>query len=203
MEKKEVAVDEAPAFPPRRESSSIPTRLIVCVDGARYDPNNASETPTSVYRIFSSTQPGKCVDPQTGRIHNQLPRYFPAISSSDEVFSAQKLQATLPGQGYHRQIQDVYQACCHLTGPEDEVVFFGFARGAYVVRAVAGLLHHFGILNLAGVQGDFGRSFKKVLKEGEKISMKSHLALSKVCTHPCESRFVYRGLMRDQVELDL
>ncbi|KAF2164250.1 hypothetical protein M409DRAFT_56937 [Zasmidium cellare ATCC 36951] len=178
MEKKEVVVDEAPSLPPRMPSR-IPTRLVICVDGARYDPNNTSETPTSVYRIFSSIQQGRCIDTQTGVAHNQLPRYFPAIASSDEVFSAQKLQATLPGQGYHRQIQDVYEACCQLTGAEDELVFFGFARGAYVVRAVAGLLHNFGLLNIAAAQSDFGRSFKKVLKESDKLYMRPQLALSK------------------------
>lgn len=50
-----------------------------------------------------------------------------------------------------------------------------------MVRAVAGLLHNFGLLNIAAAQSDFGRSFKKVLKESDKLYMRPQLALSKVC----------------------
>lgn len=174
MEKKEVVVEEAvPPLP-------IRTRLILCVDGARYDVNNPAETPTTIYRIYSSLKRGKCTETQTSISYNQIPRYFPTVTGvADGVFSKERIQATLPGHGYHQQIQDVYEACCKLTGPQDEVVFFGFARGAYVVRAVAGLLHCFGSLTSAG-SPEFARSYRKVLKETDKATARSgSLALSK------------------------
>lgn len=187
MEKKEVVVSAAPSRAPPsplQPQGRLPTRLIVCVDGARYDANNPSETPTTIYRIYRSLRQGRIPvsDAQNDGVEKeieQLPRYFSAISgSADEVFSRDKLSASLPGHGEERQIQDVYEACCRLRGSEDEVVFFGFARGAYVVRAVAGLLHHFGCL--AGAGGpDFARGYKKVLKEVDKVMLRPDLV--KVC----------------------
>lgn len=57
---------------------------------------------------------------------------------------------------------------------------YRLSKGAFVVRAVAGLLHTFGSIASAG-QPEFSKDFKKVLKDAERHAGGSGLLLSPVC----------------------
>lgn len=175
MEKKEVLLKEAETS---AEDLSLLTRLIICVDGTRYNPNSGSNQ-TNVHRIYSSVKSGICVDRETGRSYNQIPKYFSGITAADDLLSKDQIQALLPGQGYHQQIQEVYETCSKLAGEQDEIVFFGFGRGAYVVRAVAGLLHQYGSLVSAG-SPSFSKAYRKVLKENDKAQGRLASPISRV-----------------------
>jgi len=160
-------------------NSTVPTRLVICVDGAPY----SSETQTNIHRIYAATNLGKVKNESSGTVFSQIPRYFPSLGSADDVVP---LPSSIFGQGHLQQIQEVYESCCRLTGSEDEVWMFGFSRGAYVVRAVAGLLHNFGALASAG-EPEFGRDFKKMLKELERTQgRRSTITLSPVSTMSSE-----------------
>jgi hypothetical protein len=156
-------------------SSANATRLVLCVDGT----TKTSGNQTNISRIYSGVKRGKCLDNLSGLTFNQIPRYISGIGSADDAFSKDRIQASVFGQGYLKQIQDVYESCCQLTGPRDEVWLFGFSRGAFVVRAVAGLLHIFGSIASAG-QPDFDENFKKLLKEADRRQGGSGLTLSPV-----------------------
>lgn len=147
------------------QTGALPTRLVICVDGTQYQPSESSRTHTNVYRIYAGIKPGKVVDKATGVAYNQVLKYVPGIGSADDVFSTERTF----GQGYQKQIQDVYESCCQLHNERDEVWLFGFSRGAYVIRAVAGLLHRYGAMTTAG-QPEFARDFKKALKDAERFS---------------------------------
>lgn len=161
-------------------SEAIPAitsrRFVICVDGASYKPDDNS-IPTNIYRIYTSIKNGKCVDRDTGITYNQEPLYYAGIGGADDVLSRDRLQAGVLGSPYQDQIRNIYEKCCELSGPHDEVVFFGFSRGAYVVRAVAGLLHRFGALISAG-SPDFARNYKKLLKDSDNPSLSSTSNLS-------------------------
>ncbi|KAF7185976.1 hypothetical protein HII31_12849 [Pseudocercospora fuligena] len=161
-------------------SEAIPAitsrRFVICVDGASYKPDDNS-IPTNIYRIYTSIKNGKCVDRDTGITYNQEPLYYAGIGGADDVLSKDRLQAGVLGNPYQDQIRNIYEKCCELSGPHDEVVFFGFSRGAYVVRAVAGLLHRFGALISAG-SPDFARNYKKLLKDSDNPSLSSASNLS-------------------------
>jgi uncharacterized protein (DUF2235 family) len=154
--------------------AAIPTRLIICVDGAGTKPTDSE---TNIKRIFSGVQQGKILDTVSGIKYNQIPHYI-SSTSSDGSFSSKTLTPGVLGQSYTKQIQDVYERCCELTGSNDEVWLFGFARGAFVARAVASLLHEVGAATSAG-QPEFAKDFKKLVKEAEKRGgRRSSLALS-------------------------
>lgn len=53
-----------------------------------------------------------------------------------------------------------YVYLCHNWCPGDEIYLFGFSRGAYTARAVAGLVCQFGLLTKAGLEG-FGRVYER------------------------------------------
>ena len=157
----------------------MPTRLIICVDGTQQSTSGTQGSQTNIHRIYASVKRNECIDPASGTSFRQAVKYFPGIGAAENVISTDRIQAGVLGQGYLKQIQDVYEHCCQLKGEDDEVWLFGSSRGAFIVRAVAGLLHNFGAVASAG-QPEFARDFKKVLKDAEKLSGSSSLALSPV-----------------------
>ncbi|CZR67833.1 uncharacterized protein PAC_17732 [Phialocephala subalpina] len=48
--------------------------------------------------------------------------------------------------GCDAKIKEVYKECCKLCPSKDELFMFGFSRGAFITRAVAGMLQHLGAL---------------------------------------------------------
>jgi hypothetical protein len=156
----------------------LPKRLIVCVDGTQHTPGSGSKH-TTIQRIHAGIRQGQVVDPVTERLFNQTVEYVAGIGLADDGFSKDRLQASISGQGYLKQIQDVYESCCKLVGGNDEVWLFGFSRGAFVVRAVAGLLNQFQALTNPG-EPEFTKDFKKLMKEVDKRSSRPSLLLSPV-----------------------
>jgi uncharacterized protein (DUF2235 family) len=77
------------------------------------------------------------------------------------------------------QIRSVYEFICQSSGPNDEVWLYGFSRGAYVVRAVAGLLHYMGAISSAG-QHSFIEDFKLALKVYKKLQQQNKLGEGQV-----------------------
>lgn len=51
------------------------------------------------------------------------------------------------GKGIRRNIQTAYAYLIDVYEPGDQVYLYGFSRGAYTARALAGLLHDYGLLN--------------------------------------------------------
>jgi uncharacterized protein (DUF2235 family) len=160
-----------------------PTRLIICVDGESQTPSGAGKSSfslTNIQRINAGITRGNCKNTATGLTYNQVVQYVPGIGSSDDAISKDRIQASILGGPSHlKQIQEVYESCSRLTGSRDELWLFGFSRGAYIVRAVVGLLNGFGALTSAG-EPEFARDFKKLLKEAEQRAGTSSLALSPV-----------------------
>ena len=74
---------------------------------------------------------------------NQTVRYYQAFSDGRGVFKSRSTGSI------DQQVKDITKdICSRLEGPQDEVFFFGFSRGAYTVRAVAALLHYMGLPKL-------------------------------------------------------
>ncbi len=165
-------------------TSAPPTRLILCVDGesqisSLVDKSSKGKL-TNIQRIQAGITRGNCSNTSDGSTYNQVVQYVPGIGSSDDGALKGVIQATLAGGSpLVKQIQEVFESCSRLTGSRDEVWLFGFSKGAFVVRAVTGLLHTFGSLASAG-QPEFAKDFKKLLKDVEQTSGTTSLALSPV-----------------------
>ena len=50
------------------------------------------------------------------------------------------------GAGLIAKVEEAYSYLMDIWGPDDRVFLFGFSRGAYTVRVLAGLLHGLGLL---------------------------------------------------------
>lgn len=142
------------------------TRLIICVDDTSH--SSSSSAQTNVHRIYSSIHQGSCIDSVSGATVNQVAKYISGNRSRNDSISKDSIRTTVLGQNYVQQIQDIYEYCSQLSSEQDEVWLFGFGRGGYVVRAVAGLLHHWGAMHVASThRPELMRDLKKALKDME------------------------------------
>ncbi|PCJ22436.1 MAG: hypothetical protein COA96_14490 [SAR86 cluster bacterium] len=57
-----------------------------------------------------------------------------------------KLSGGVSGAGIDKNITDCYRFIVHNYNPGDELYFFGFSRGAYTVRSLAGFIRNCGLL---------------------------------------------------------
>lgn len=88
------------------------------------------------------------------------------------------------------QIKKVYRECCLLNGKEDEVWLYGFSRGAYVVRAVTGLLHYIrALVSAEGPDKTFERDYEEALKVYRKMQKSDKLGTGQVYIYLCDRSF--------------
>lgn len=108
-------------------------RLVVCCDGTWQNltnnyPSNVVKLSQYVKRIASDDIP-------------QIVFYGAGIGSEDK-----KILGGATGLGIDKSIQDAYKFLCLNYVDGDEIYLFGFSRGAYTVRSLAGMIYCSGLL---------------------------------------------------------
>ncbi|OJD36050.1 ras gtpase [Diplodia corticola] len=159
-----------------------PTRLIYCVDGTWCGPDgtrpSCNGTLTNIYQIYTSILDSTHNGELASDGYYQKPLYMPGIGSADDTFALKRFKAGLFGNGYLKQIKEIYEECCKL-GPQDEVWLFGFSRGAFVVRAVAGLLHYVSAIRSAGTP-QFAEDYERALEVFQTIQKEGKLGIGEI-----------------------
>jgi hypothetical protein len=110
-------------------------RLVVCCDGTWQ--RLESPFPTNVERI------AQAVKSQASDGFPQIIYYHEGIGTWDKI---DKLLGGAFGIGIDQHIQMAYLFLALNYDPGDEVYFFGFSRGAYTVRSLAGMLSRCGLV---------------------------------------------------------
>lgn len=115
-------------------------RIIVFCDGTWNKPDEADpqgkSCPTNVAKLFRAT----CQHDSEG-VH-QIAHYIRGVGTHRD----DKLRGGAFGLGISNNIKDGYQFICSNYEPGDNIFLFGFSRGAYTARSLAGLIHNLGIL---------------------------------------------------------
>jgi len=106
---------------------------------------------TNIYKLYRATRtgPDSPIDPA-----KQIAFYDPGLGSGEQsgpflshpVTSIRKLLSSGFGTGFTRNVADCYEAILRFYEPGDRIYLFGFSRGAYTARSIAGLVHNLGIL---------------------------------------------------------
>ena len=107
-------------------------RLIVCCDGTWQ--KLANSCPTNVVKI------AQAIKPVASDGTPQIVFYDEGIGTGDEI---NRITGGAFGWGIDQNIQDAYRFLCLNYEAGDEIYLFGFSRGAYTVRSLAGLLAYF------------------------------------------------------------
>jgi len=124
--------------------------IIICSDGTWQSPE--SDTGTHVLRI------ARGIAPHDSSGHQQVVYYDWGLGSDGNTIGA-----GLTGQGIDKNILDCYRFIVHNYDDGDRLYLFGFSRGAYTVRSLAGLIHNSGILRREQAQriGDAYRLYRR------------------------------------------
>jgi uncharacterized protein (DUF2235 family) len=119
----------------------MPRNLVICCDGTnnQFGPEN-----TNVVRLVQVLDR----DPLEQRLY-----YDPGVGTLPEPGAMTRIMKRLSelyglafGAGLTLKVQEAYAYLMDFWEPGDRVYLFGFSRGAYTVRVLAGLLHTLGLL---------------------------------------------------------
>lgn len=114
-------------------------RLIVCCDGTWNTPDQMDrgvQRPSNVVRM------ARMIRPQADDGVVQKVYYDRGVGTGDVI---DQLFGGAFGIGLRHNILEAYEFLCSCHEPGDELWFFGFSRGAYTVRRVAGMLRKCGL----------------------------------------------------------
>lgn len=134
-----------------------PKRLIICCDGTWQSSVTGLKTvPSNITRISRSiARVGK---DKTGKVWQQVVYYDAGIGSGD-ISKLENLREGTTGIGFVGNVIEAYNWLVLNYNLGDEIFCFGFSRGAYTARAVAGLVTDIGIISPEDLQ-DFPDLFK-------------------------------------------
>src|SRR5271165_173328 len=106
-------------------------KIAFCADGTwchPKDPGSVSTGDTNVYKLYKAL-------PTTA---TQCPRYDDGVGATGSIFD--ELLGGAFGEGLFAKIKEGYTKIAHDYLDGDQVFLFGFSRGAYTARSVAGML---------------------------------------------------------------
>lgn len=124
------------------------TRIAVFCDGT-WNSSKIDET-TSIYKLQNLLEN----DPSRG----QVCAYFTGIGTDKRFDKGAKKQGKLAkffnkygggafGWGLDDKVKQAYEFLCYAYRPGDEIYLFGFSRGAYTARSVAGMIRKCGLIS--------------------------------------------------------
>jgi uncharacterized protein (DUF2235 family) len=119
----------------------MPKNIVICFDGTN---NKFGSQNTNVVRLVQLIER----NPSTQRLY-----YDPGVGTLPEpgVWSAlgkrvSEIYGLAFGRGLSWKVQEAYSYLMDFWEPGDKVLVFGFSRGAYSARVLAGMLHTLGLL---------------------------------------------------------
>ena len=115
-------------------------RLVVCADGTWKSRDDSSDA-TNVEKLCDAVAE---VGADGTR---QLARYFPGVGASRR----ERLVGGAFGVGLSRNVRECYRWLAQEWEPGDELFLFGFSRGAFTVRSLAGMVRNVGLLPAAAL----------------------------------------------------
>jgi uncharacterized protein (DUF2235 family) len=104
---------------------------------------------TNVFKLFEA------IDLNGHRTNPALP---PQIAFYDDGVGTQNLRplkilAGATGLGLGRNVRQLYKEICRVYDPGDQIFLFGFSRGAFTVRSLAGLIGMMGLVDVGRCNG--------------------------------------------------
>jgi uncharacterized protein (DUF2235 family) len=115
-------------------------RIVVCMDGTWNKPtqyDRGKRKPTNVVKI------ARAIDPVCQDGIHQVVYYSEGVGTQ---WGLDRILGGGFGIGLSKNIIKAYRFIVHNYQPGDEIFLFGFSRGAYTVRSLAGLINQVGLL---------------------------------------------------------
>ncbi len=111
----------------------MPKKLVIFCDGTWNEPEKYS---TNVLRMLQATETAD------NSKNPQLAHYIKGIGTR----KGERFRGGAFGYGISENIESAYAFIVSNYEPGDEIFLFGFSRGAFTARSIAGLIRNFGVL---------------------------------------------------------
>jgi uncharacterized protein (DUF2235 family) len=117
-------------------------RIVLCADGTWNEPERKDETtgrpqPTNVLKV------ARAILPRSNAGIDQVVYYHEGVGSEGGL---DKFTGGAFGSGMSQNVRALYRFLVYNFEPGDQLYFFGFSRGAFTVRTLAGFMNKVGLL---------------------------------------------------------
>src|SRR6266481_8349667 len=113
---------------------------------------------TNVWHLYQALD---LTDPQ-----KQIAYYDDGVGTSS--FKPFAILGGVFGFGLKRNVIDIYSFCCRNYRRDDKIYGFGFSRGAFTIRVVAGFIARIGLVRYEGNEADLARDAEIAYREYRK-----------------------------------
>ena len=117
-------------------------RLIICADGT-WNFRDQVDDETKRRHVTNVTKVARAILSRASDETHQVVIYHDGVGTQKGV---DHLVGGATGEGIESNIRDLYRSIAYNYVDGDELFFFGFSRGAYTVRTLAGFMNHFNLL---------------------------------------------------------
>lgn len=131
----------APAPGALRPDGTRPRNVVVCCDGTA---NEVATDATSVVKLFRALEKGS--PRQACFYHPGVGTMAPPGFVTGAGAAVARVAGLAFGYGLTADLRDAYVYIANTYRPGDKLFLFGFSRGAYTVRALASMLHLYGLI---------------------------------------------------------
>ena len=112
-------------------------RLVICSDGTWDKPGESY--PSNVVKM------ARAIAPTTPDGTSQVVFYDQGVGTEGGIW--ENILGGAIGKGLDKNVEDGYRFLIHNYSDADDIFLFGFSRGAFTVRSLAGLIRNSGLLN--------------------------------------------------------
>ncbi len=138
--------------------------------------SNIKDRGTNVFRMYEALDCKR----QYGA-KQQIAVYDDGVGTED--FKPLKIMGGAFGRGLARNVRGLYKSLVQVYTPGDKIYLFGFSRGAFTVRSLAGLIASEGILDIDSYPSD-NQLDKAVMQLYENYRAKHPALMEKVTYDP-------------------
>ncbi|KAH9962729.1 hypothetical protein BGW80DRAFT_1354174 [Lactifluus volemus] len=156
---------------PAHETTRKPRTLVLCLDGVGDEYGNRN---TNVTKLFSILRRDQEAD-QLCYYQEGVGKYIPPGATRPFRRWASKVADKAVAYYLDEHVIDAYKFLMQNYNVDDNVCLFGFSRGAYTARALAGMLHKVGLLSKDNIE-KVSFAFKLYRKSGNDTQARSFKA---------------------------
>ena len=117
-------------------------RIVICADGT-WNLRDQTDRHTGKRRPTNVTKVARAIRPRGADGVDQVVYYHDGLGTSGPL---DRLTGGAFGRGIENNIRNLYRFIVYNYQPGDELFFFGFSRGAFTVRTLAGFMNAVGLI---------------------------------------------------------
>jgi uncharacterized protein (DUF2235 family) len=117
-------------------------RIVICADGT-WNIRDQIDKATGKRHATNVTKVARAVRPQAANGTNQIVYYHDGVGTRQGL---DRVTGGAFGEGIEANIREIYRFLAYNYVTGDEIYLFGFSRGAFTVRTLAGFMNKLGLV---------------------------------------------------------